>query len=144
MRENFQTMITELRQKYTQLLIVTCVIFFALHVLLIFTLLPESYASGPFYAIHLFFVPLTVFGFYRISRHFERDKKSVAKNAIVYIFLKMMATILFFIPWVVAGSPYLVRLGHQFLVLFFALLIVETLLMVKFIDHAERAENKGK
>ena len=129
-----QKMIKEFRIKATQLLMGTCIALMLIHALVVYTLLGSNYAEGPFYAVYFFFLPVTLLGFHLIAKQFEKDQQSGTRNFIIYIFVKMLGSLLFLLPWMVLKSPYFMELAYQFLALFFPLLFVETILLIRMIN----------
>jgi hypothetical protein len=133
MPKSSQTKIDEFRIKAFWLLLLTCLSLVLIHVILVYWVLPSGFANGPYYAVHAFFVPLTLFAFDRMARKFAADHQSAVKSISSYIFVKMFATVMFLIPWVLMKSDYLTELVYQFLVLFFLLLIIEKILLARLI-----------
>ncbi len=133
MQKNSQTKTDEFRIKAFWLLLSTCLCLILIHILLACWVLPKNYAEGPYYAVHAFFVPITLFAFDRMAQKFAVDHQSAVKTITSYLFVKMFAVVLFLIPWVLLKSDYLTELVYQFLVLLFILLIVEKILLVRLI-----------
>jgi len=134
MQKDPPTAIDDFRKTAFFLLISTCLALFIIHILMVFTIFPESFAEGPFYAVHVFFIPLTLIGFHFIAKKFEKNKRSGVKNFMLYVSVKMIGSIVFFLPWIIQESNYLKPIGYQFLMLFFPLLFIETLLLVKLVN----------
>jgi ABC-type iron transport system FetAB permease component len=104
------------------------------HLILLQFALPEIYRQSKFWAIYLFLVPMTLGAIYIIVKEKNKNANSVGKNFFVYMAIKMLLILLFLSPWLVYQNEFSRPIVYQFFAIFFPLLFVETIVLVRLVN----------
>lgn len=104
------------------------------HFLLIEFVLPEIYGSGPYWALYLFLVPLSILVVLISGLVYEADKTAVGRTYFIFVFIKMFASVGFLAPWLFWKDDYTIPMVHQFFCLFFPLLFVEIKVLIELLN----------
>ena len=104
------------------------------HIVLVQYVLPEVYGNSKYWLIYLFLVLLTLGSHFFMVRGFVKDKNSLGKNFMAYMVVKMIGSILFLSPWLFYRNDYSRPIVYQFFIIFFPLLFIETLMLVKLLN----------
>ena len=115
-------------------IVTVSLVLISLHLILLQFALPEIYKQSKFWAIYLFLVPMTLGAIYLIVREKNKKEGSVGKNFFIYMAIKMLLILLFLSPWLVDQNEFSRPIVYQFFSVFFPLLVVETLVLIRLVN----------
>ena len=109
----------------------------AMHLILLQFFLPETYRQSKFWAVYLFLIPMTLGAIYIIVKEKNKNANSVGKNFFIYMVIKMLLILVFLSPWLVYQNEFSRPIVYQFFSIFFPLLFVETVVLVRLVNPKE-------
>lgn len=96
--------------------------------------LPENFSQSPFLLLYLFLVPLSVLTIWFVLWRFKKDNTSAGSAYFITVFVKMFGSAFFLYPGVVTDASLMKPTAVQFMIIFFLLLFIETILLVKLLN----------
>lgn len=105
-----------------------------LHITLAGTVLPEVYKQSKYWLLYVFMVPVTLTALLLIRRMYLKNPKSVGKGFFAYVIIKMILVIAFLSPWLFYKDEFTRPFVYQFLLIFFPILFLETLILVRLVN----------
>ena len=96
--------------------------------------LPEAYRSNDLWLNYAFLFSLALMGLFIIFQRYLINKDSVGKNFFAYVVIKMIASIVFLSSWLLNRDDSTRPMVYHFFCVFFPLLIVETLVLVRLLN----------
>lgn len=96
--------------------------------------LPEVFSQTPFILFYVFLVPLSLLTVWFVLWRFKKDQTSAGGAYFITVFFKMFGSAFFLYPGIVADASLMKPTAIQFMTIFFLLLFIETLLLVKLLN----------
>lgn len=96
--------------------------------------LPEQFSQTPFLLLYFFLVPLSILTVWFVLWRFKKDKTAAGSAYFITVFFKMFGSAFFLYPGIVIEAPLLKPTAIQFMIIFFLLLFIETILLVKLLN----------
>lgn len=96
--------------------------------------LPEVFSQTPFILFYVFLVPLSLLTVWFVLWRFKKDQTSAGGAYFITVFFKMFGSALFLYPGLIADASLMKPTAIQFMTIFFLLLFIETLLLVKLLN----------
>ena len=85
-------------------------------------------------SLYLFLVPLSVLTIWFVLWRFKKDNTSAGSAYFITVFFKMFGSAFFLYPGVVTDASLMKPTAVQFMIIFFLLLFIETILLVKLLN----------
>jgi cytochrome bd-type quinol oxidase subunit 2 len=104
--------------------------------------LPENFSQTPFILFYVFLVPLSLLTLWFVLWRFKKDRTSAGGAYFITVFFKMFGSALFLYPGMVADASLMKPTAVQFMIIFFLLLLIETILLAKLLNA--RLDEKSK
>ncbi|MBI3136543.1 MAG: hypothetical protein HYZ14_17845 [Bacteroidetes bacterium] len=114
-----------------------------IHYWLRITLFPVWSAETPFWEFYLFLVPFSVLTIWFVSWRYSLDHTAAGRSYFITVFVKMFSSAIFLYPGVVVPSAFLRETVIQFMALFFILLFIETILLVRLLNRPLSENSKN-
>lgn len=92
------------------------------------------YKKSGFWRIYVFLIPVTFLGIFYIYKSFKKDHTSVIKSFMILTIVKMIGSLAFLAPWLLYKDEFSRPFAIQFFMIFFPILLLETLILVKMIN----------
>ena len=119
----------------TGLILITAAICVTLHFLMLQKKwLPLSFGQSPIVEMYLFLVPASLLTIWFVNWRYTKDHTSAGRSYFVTVFFKMFGSAAFLYPGVVVPPIFFRETVIQFMVIFFILLFIETLLLVRLLN----------
>lgn len=96
--------------------------------------LPEIFSQTPFVLLYLFLIPLSLITVWFVLWRFKKDNTAAASAYFITVFFKMFGSAIFLYPGVVSDPLLMKPTAVQFMIIFFLLLFIETILLVKLLN----------
>jgi len=116
----------------------TLIIFFifigGIHLLLLEYILPETYKQFQLIYIYIFFLVLSIIGISLLFLVSKNDETLIGKGFLVYSVIKILSSAIFLYPWIAEQDDLTRPIVYQFFAVFFPNLIVETLVVLSFVN----------
>jgi cytochrome bd-type quinol oxidase subunit 2 len=96
--------------------------------------LPEIFSQTPFALLYLFLIPLSLLTIWFVLWRYKKDKTSAGSAYFITVFFKMFGSAFFLYPDVVTDPSLMKPTAVQFMIIFFLLLFIETILLVKLLN----------
>lgn len=96
--------------------------------------LPENFSQTPFTLLYIFLVPLSILTIWFVLWRYKKDKTSAGSAYFITVFFKMFGSAFFLYPGVAADASLMKPTALQFMIIFFLLLFIETILLVKLLN----------
>jgi hypothetical protein len=108
------------------------------HLLLLDYVLPKIYFQFELIYAYLFLVLLSVLGLMGMVLIKKNDDTMIGNGFLAYTTLKMFASVGFLFPWLRNQDEFTMPFIFQFFAIFFPLLILETIIIVKLTNSVVR------
>ncbi len=96
--------------------------------------LPEVFSETPFVLFYAFLIPLSLITVWFVLWRFKKDNTTAASAYFITVFFKMFGSAIFLYPGVVSDPSLMKPTAVQFMIIFFLLLFIETILLVKLLN----------
>jgi hypothetical protein len=121
-----------------KMLILFVVFLGGIHLLLLDYILPASYFQLQLIYAYLFLGGLSTLGIGAMFLIKKNDEGMIGNGFLVYTMLKIFASVGFLLPWLTDQNEFTMPFVYQFFAVFFPLLFVETLIIVRLTNSIAR------
>lgn len=120
------------------------VVLIGLHLMLLDYVLPESYKQFDVIYIYVFLGLFSIFGVSAIFLIHKNDDALIGKGFLVYTVLKLLASVAFLLPRILHQDDFTRPFVYQFFGVFFPLLLVETMMILKIVQAIDGEKSKNE
>jgi predicted permease len=99
--------------------------------------------KGSFLTIYFFVTFLSLATFWFVYSKFKKDHTAAGRAFFVAVFVKIISSAVFLYPGVVTQAKFAKQLAAQFLPVFFILLFVETILLIRLLNKPSGENSKN-
>lgn len=119
------------------------IFFGGIHIMIIEYILPDTFKQFQVLFIYVFLGALSFAGISAIFLIHKNDDSLIGKGFLAFTVIKILGSFVFLLPWLMEQDEFTRPFVYQFFAVFFPTLLVETMVILKFVNVIEEEKTKN-